>query len=229
MDLLYTIRRVVDKPSLSFARTHDRAVGFALVLMVMSLICAGAVEAQTASTQVTEDAEGIQTPDEQFPTDPTQGELGDGPALAPLDWASAEAWADEYFSTELAANRITGAVVGAIEGDDVVFLKGYGWQDLGRQIPLDPKRTMIRMCSISKTFTASAIMQLVEEGRIRSVDDPVNPYLKRYKLPPPYGDQVTIGQLMTHSSGMAGHFSPQGTMKDIPVPVDENEVALYFR
>ncbi|MEM6539037.1 MAG: serine hydrolase domain-containing protein, partial [Pseudomonadota bacterium] len=73
------------------------------------------------------------------------------------------------------------------------------------------------------------IMQLVEEGRIRSVDDPVNPYLKRYKLPPPYGDQVTIRQLMTHSSGMAGHFSPQGTMKDIPVPVDENEVALYFR
>ncbi|MEM9898587.1 MAG: hypothetical protein AAF742_04330, partial [Pseudomonadota bacterium] len=147
LDLLYTIRRVVDKPSLSSARTNDRSVGFAFVLMAMSLISlisAGAAEAQTASTQVTEDAEGIQAPDEQSPTDPTQGELGDGPALAPLDWASAEAWADEYFSTELAANRITGAVVGAIEGDDVVFLKGYGWQDLGRQIPLDPKRTMIR-------------------------------------------------------------------------------------
>ncbi len=154
--------------------------------------------------------------------------VGAAEARVEFDGGEIEAWADAYFGAELDARRITGASVGVIQDGEVVFLKGYGWQDFGRGIPLDPEKTMIRMCSISKTFTATAIMQLLERGLIQSLDDPVNKYLTRYQLPPPRGGKVTIRQLMTHSSGMAGHFSPQGALTDIDVPVASDDVARFF-
>ncbi|MEM6302576.1 MAG: serine hydrolase domain-containing protein [Pseudomonadota bacterium] len=139
------------------------------------------------------------------------------------------AWADDYFGTALANKQMTGASVGFVQDGEVLFLKGYGWEDQRAEIALDPRQTRFRMCSTSKTVTATAIMQLVERGAISSLDDPVNDYLQRYQLPPPYGDQVTFRQLMTHSSGMAGHFTPQGTKEDIAVPVDAETVQEFFR
>ena len=140
-----------------------------------------------------------------------------------------ESWADEYFGAALANKRINGASVGFIQDGEVLLLKAYGWEDQKAQTPLDPEQTRFRMCSTSKTVTATALMQLVERGQIASLDDPVNKYLKRYQLPPPYGDDVTFRQLMTHSSGMAGHFTPQGTKKDLAVPVDARTVKAFFR
>ncbi|MEM0952853.1 MAG: serine hydrolase domain-containing protein [Pseudomonadota bacterium] len=146
-----------------------------------------------------------------------------------FDSREIEAWADEYFGTALENKQMTGASVGFIQDDEILFLKGYGWEDQKAQIPLDPRQTRFRMCSTSKTVTATSVMQLVERGAIDSLDDPVNNYLQRYKLPPPYGDQVTFRHLMTHSSGMAGHFTPQGTKKDLPVPVSAEIVRDFFR
>ncbi|MEM7077834.1 MAG: serine hydrolase domain-containing protein [Pseudomonadota bacterium] len=139
------------------------------------------------------------------------------------------AWADEYFGPRVAAGVINGAAIGVIQDGNTVLLRGYGWEDMAREIPLDPQRSKIRMCSVSKTFTATAILQLRDRGLIQSLDDPVNTYLKRYQLPGPAGAAVTLRQLMTHSSGMAGHYTPQGTKLDLPVPVDAAEVASLFR
>ncbi|MEM0953801.1 MAG: serine hydrolase [Pseudomonadota bacterium] len=150
-------------------------------------------------------------------------------ARTDFDAQEIEALADEYFNEALAQKRMTGASVGFVQDGEVVFLKAYGWEDQAKSIPLDPRRTRFRMCSTSKTVTATALMQLVERGQIESLDDPVNRYLKRYQLPPPYGDDVSFRQLMTHSSGMAGHATPQGTKKDMPVPVAAEEVQWMFR
>lgn len=156
--------------------------------------------------------------------------------VAPFSWsaiqfdqAALQTWADNFFQPRVDAGIFNGASVGVVQNGQTVFLKGYGYEDLGRKVPLDPNATMIRMCSVSKTFTATAILQLRDRGLIQSLDDPANKYLKRYQLPPPYGDDVTIRQLMTHSSGMAGHFTPQGTKLDIPVPVSEDIVAEMFQ
>ena len=157
------------------------------------------------------------------------GGIESAAARTVFDGEEIEAWADEYFATALANKQINGASVGFIQDGEILFLKAYGWQDQNAQIPLDPERTRFRMCSISKTVTATALMQLLERGQIASLDDPVNKYLKRYQLPPPYGDNVTIRQLMTHSSGMAGHFTPQGTKEDLAVPVDAKTVQAFFR
>ncbi|MEM1019733.1 MAG: serine hydrolase domain-containing protein [Pseudomonadota bacterium] len=140
-----------------------------------------------------------------------------------------ETWADDYFGTALANKRINGASVGFIQDGSILFLKAYGWEDQKARIPLDPRQTGFRMCSTSKTVTATALMQLLERGQIASLDDPVNAYLTRYKLPPPYGDEVTFRQLMTHSAGMAGHGTPQGTKRELAVPVDAKTVKALFR
>ncbi|MEM6536758.1 MAG: serine hydrolase domain-containing protein [Pseudomonadota bacterium] len=150
-------------------------------------------------------------------------------ARTEFDAAKLEAWADEYFGTAVANNRINGASVGFIQDGQTLFLKAYGWQDQKEKVPLDPSQTRFRMCSTSKTVMATSLMQLVERGQIDSLDDPVNKYLKRYQLPPPYGGQVTFRQLMTHSSGMAGHATPQGTKKDLAVPLDSGAVQKFFR
>ena len=150
-------------------------------------------------------------------------------ARTEFDDKEIETWADEYFGTALANRQINGASVGFIQDGEILLLKAYGWEDQKAQIPLNPEQTRFRMCSTSKTVTATALMQLVERGEIDSLDDPVNKYLKRYQLPPPYGDDVTFRQLMTHSSGMAGHFTPQGTKKDLAVPVDARTVKAFFR
>lgn len=151
------------------------------------------------------------------------------PVRTQFDAAAVEAWAESFFAPLIEDKRLTGASFGLVQDGEVVFLRGWGHEDLGRGVELDPLRTLFRMCSTSKTFTATSLMQLVERGAIASLDDPVNRYAKRFQLPPPYGDQVTLRQLMTHSSGMAGHFTPQGTQIDHPVPVSEAEVAKMFR
>ncbi|MEM1145182.1 MAG: serine hydrolase domain-containing protein [Pseudomonadota bacterium] len=151
-----------------------------------------------------------------------------GLARIDFDPATIEQWADDYFLPRIEAGLFNGASFGLIQNGEVRFLKGYGFEDQAAGIPLDPAKTLIRMCSISKTFTATALLQLRDRGLIASLDDPVNAYLKRYQLPPPLGPDVTIRQLMTHSSGMAGHFTPQGTTRDLEVPVSSEIVAEMF-
>ncbi|MEM8564491.1 MAG: serine hydrolase [Pseudomonadota bacterium] len=138
------------------------------------------------------------------------------------------AWADEYFEQELRDGTITGASFGVVQDGEIVFLKGYGYQDEARGTPVDPAQTRFRVCSTSKTFTSTAMMQLVESGAIQSLDDPVNKYLKRYRLPPPDGARVTIRQLLTHSSGMAGHFRPQGTKATTTMTMGPAEISEFF-
>ena len=146
-----------------------------------------------------------------------------------LDRQRVAEWADSFFTPRVQANVINGASIGVVQNGEIVFLKGYGWQDKALGIPLDPDTTGIRMCSVSKTFTATAILQLRDKGLITSLDDPVNKYLKRYQLPGEDGQKVTIRQLMTHSSGLAGHFTPQGSKDDLPVPLPAEQVAHMFR
>ncbi|MEM9257869.1 MAG: serine hydrolase domain-containing protein [Pseudomonadota bacterium] len=139
------------------------------------------------------------------------------------------AWSDAYLSKALNNRQIVGAAAGLIREGEIVFLRGYGWQDKAKGIPFDPEATRIRACSISKTFTATAGMQLVERGLLPSLDAPINPYLKRFKLPPPHGDRVTLRQLMTHTAGMTGAAgTPQGIACDLEPPVDAAELGLIL-
>ncbi len=82
-------------------------------------------------------------------------------------------------------------------GDHVLFSEGFGFANLELNV-LNTTETMFRVGSVSKQFTAAAILQLQERGLL-TTDDPISLYLPAY----PGGDQITIHQLLTHTSGIA--------------------------
>ncbi|MBV7257129.1 beta-lactamase family protein [Pacificimonas sp. WHA3] len=94
----------------------------------------------------------------------------------------------------------SGAVM-IVRNDEVILSKGYGKQNIERDIPVDPETTLFRPGSISKLFTWVSVMQLVETGRL-DLDRDVNAYLKNFQIKDTYpGQPVTMRHIMTHSAG----------------------------
>lgn len=124
------------------------------------------------------------------------------PAISPassLSAAEAESWLDGFFLYALRSGDIAGAVVVIVKDEQVLLAKGYGYADYDKQTPVDPKATLFRWGSTSKLFTWTAVMQLVEQGKI-DLDADVNQYLD-FRIPPREGKPVTMRNLLTHTAG----------------------------
>jgi len=80
------------------------------------------------------------------------------------------------------------------------FAKGYGYADVKNKKPVLPDRTLFRIASVSKLFTWTAVMQLVEQGKL-DLNVDVNSYLKEFKIPPTFPEPITLGHMMSHSAG----------------------------
>ena len=90
-----------------------------------------------------------------------------------------------------------------VKNGKVIFKKGYGYANFEWKVQNAPD-TKFRIGSISKQFTATLIMQLVEEGKIK-LDGKITDYLPEYRKDP--GDSVTIHQLLNHTSGIKSYTS----------------------
>lgn len=99
------------------------------------------------------------------------------------------------------SNHVAGAAVSIVKDGKVLFKKGYGYANLEKNIPVDAETTSFQIASISKVFTATAVMQMVEQGKL-SLDEDVNNYLTAFKIDNPYSKPVTLGTLLTHTSGL---------------------------
>jgi len=131
---------------------------------------------------------------------PAIGAAASGAALShELTAQDAQAWLDGLMPTALRTARTPGAVVVIVKDGQVLFEKGYGLADEKRRIPVDPQRTLFRPGSTSKLFTWTAVMQLVEQGKL-DLDVDVNRYLD-FKIPPLDGQPITLRQIMTHRAG----------------------------
>jgi CubicO group peptidase (beta-lactamase class C family) len=119
--------------------------------------------------------------------------------LARLTASDAEGWIGGYMPYALRRNGIPGAVVVVVKDGQIVFSKGYGTSDVATGAPVDPAKTLFRPGSISKLFTFTAVMQLVDQGKI-DLDADVNRYLD-FEIPPFDGKPVTMRHMMTHSAG----------------------------
>ena len=84
------------------------------------------------------------------------------------------------------------------EDGEVIFRNGYGFANMEWKIP-NTSETLFRIGSISKQFTATIIMQLVEEGKI-DLDGKLTDYLSDYRKDT--GDKISIHQLLNHTSGI---------------------------
>lgn len=118
---------------------------------------------------------------------------------AELDAADVEAWLDGFMPYALDRGQIAGAVVVVVRGDGSVLQKGYGFADVASREPVDPQTTLFRPGSVSKLFTWTAVMQLVEEGKL-DLDQDVNAYLD-FEIPPYEGEPITLRNIMTHTPG----------------------------
>lgn len=116
------------------------------------------------------------------------------------DVAGLTAFFDGAMHVGMQEHHITGAVVAIVKGGQVLFSKGYGESNLARGTPIDPATSLFRIGSVTKTFTWTAVMQLVEEGKL-DLDKDVNTYLKGVQIPRTYAKPVTMRTLMTHTAG----------------------------
>jgi CubicO group peptidase (beta-lactamase class C family) len=124
---------------------------------------------------------------------------------------------DGLIPAELARHDIAGAVVSVVKGGQVLFAKGYGYADVARKIPVSPEKTLFRIASISKLFNATAVMQLVEQGKL-DLDEDIARYLD-FEIPRRYPDKITLRNLLTHTAGFEETFKqlPADSGKSVPL------------
>src|SRR5438477_4841821 len=122
------------------------------------------------------------------------------PAPAPeLTKADFETFLDALIPSQLQNRNIAGAVVSVVKDGNVLFQKGYGYADVEAKRPVLPDQILFRPGSISKLFTATAVMQLVEQGNL-DLDRDVNDYLD-FATPKTYSESITLRRLLTHTAG----------------------------
>src|SRR5580698_6595513 len=121
------------------------------------------------------------------------------PAAHSLERADLEPWLDGFMPYAIERGDVAGAVVTVVKNGEVIFAKGYGLADVEKHKPVDPERTMFRPGSISKLFTWTAVMQLVEQGKL-DLDHDVNEYLD-FKIPPRSDGPITLRNILTHTPG----------------------------
>ncbi len=110
-----------------------------------------------------------------------------------------DAWLDGYMPYALARGDAAGAVVVVVKDGKVLTQRGFGYADVGTRRPVDPETTLFRQASVSKLITWTAVMQLVEQGKI-DLDRDINAYLD-FRIPAFAGKPVTMRNLMTHTGG----------------------------
>ncbi len=132
------------------------------------------------------------------------------PSTHELTTEDVNAFFDGLMPSYLQKEDIAGAVISIVKDGKVLFAKGYGFADVEKRKPVSPSDTLFRPGSISKTFTWTAVMQLVEQGKI-DLDRDVNDYLD-FKIPPAFGKPITMRNIMTHTPGF------EETAKELFVP-----------
>lgn len=136
-----------------------------------------------------------------------------------LDAADIDDWLDGFMGHAMPAGDIAGAVVVVVKDGKLLTQRGYGFADVEARRAVRPEATLFRVGSISKLFTWTAVMQLVEERKI-DLDADINRYLD-FRIPPRGGKPVTMRQLMTHTAGFDERLKGLFTAKrENLVPLD---------
>lgn len=117
---------------------------------------------------------------------------------------------DTYIKSEMQRQQIPGISLAVVRNGKIALLKSYGFSNLEHRIPMKPE-TVFQSGSMGKQFTASAVMLLVEEGRL-SLDDKISKYLADV---PESWKEITVRHLLTHTAGMGEYPSDFDTRRDL--------------
>jgi CubicO group peptidase (beta-lactamase class C family) len=184
--------------------------GLAMALMVLLLAAGGSAQKRQNPAKMVPEAQSP-TPNITPPSthDLTVDDLG--------------AFLDGLVPAYLQKQDIAGAVIAVVKDGKVMFAKGYGFADIEKQKPVSPSDTLFRPGSISKLFTWTSVMQLVEQGKL-DLDRDVNDYLD-FKIPPAFGKPITLRNIMTHTPG----FEETAKSLFVPTAADMRPLDEYIK
>ena len=116
------------------------------------------------------------------------------------DGAAVGAFIDGVLRAQMDRYKFPGAVVAIVKDGAVLYAAGYGHANIEKDLPVDPATSLFRIASTTKLFTWTAVMQLVEQGKL-DLDTDINTYLKNVKIPSTFPQPITLRHLMTHTAG----------------------------
>lgn len=143
-------------------------------------------------------------------------------AKGPIDPNEVAAFADRFFAQPEIAKSLTGAIAVIVKDNQIMLNKGYGYADVKTKKPIDPKTTLFRMASITKSVTSTAVMQLAEQGKL-DIHKDITAYMPDIKIKNETGVPVTVANLMSHTTGFdftdsTANVVPQ---KDGTIPLND--------
>jgi CubicO group peptidase (beta-lactamase class C family) len=144
---------------------------------------------------------------EQEEDAPDSAEIAHSPMNGPGDAQEVEAFFDELIAKQLREEHVAGTMVAVVKDGRLVFAKGYGYADLEERVPVVAERTLFYPGSAGKLFTWTAVMQLVEEGKL-DLNVDINSYLD-FKIPDTFPEPITMADLMTHTAGFEEQYAAQ--------------------
>ncbi len=187
----------------NFSATHpvERWVMGPVTLLVVALIAVVAftsghspVSAVTGDSSTQPVASAV-----VLPATAAQGIVGATPS--PLDSPEAfEQFLDDVMVDHVDRFDLAGASITVVKGGEVWVAKGYGHADIAAGTPVDADDTVFPTASVAKLFTWTAVMQLVEQGRL-DLDAQVNRYLSGFQIPDAFDEPVRVWHLLSHTAG----------------------------
>ena len=162
------------------------------VLLCFTLLCVLLAQSRAAQSPQA-------TPVPPSPQAPATSEATVTEPPHELTAADVHAFLDGFMPMQLERENIAGAVVLVVKDGAILFSKGYGYSDVENKAPVTVDATLFRPGSISKLFTWTAVMQLVEQNKL-DLDRDVNDYLD-FKIPAKFGKPITLRNIMTHTPG----------------------------
>ncbi|MDQ6824924.1 MAG: beta-lactamase family protein, partial [Candidatus Eremiobacteraeota bacterium] len=108
-----------------------------------------------------------------------------------IDWLARQTLAEQH---------LAGFSLAIAQDGKLIYTQAYGYRNIAQHLPATPQ-TIYNIASITKQFTATSIMLLQEDGKL-NIDDPLSKYLANY----PWADQVTVRELLNHTSGIPDYL-----------------------
>lgn len=118
----------------------------------------------------------------------------------PADLTRLQTELEPKINDEIQKGHLPGMAIGIVKNGKLIYAKGFGVAKLGTNTPVT-SRSLFHMASVTKTFVATAVMQLVEQGKI-DLDAPVTKYLPYFKMDDERYRDIKIRQMLSHTSGI---------------------------
>ncbi|MBI5889697.1 MAG: beta-lactamase family protein [Nitrosomonadales bacterium] len=146
-------------------------------------------------------------------------------AVARGDYAYTKEYVTWLIGQGMSDDDVTGLSIALVDDQQVVWAQGFGYADAAAGIKASPE-TQYHLGSIAKVFTATAAMQLADQGRL-DIDQPLKNYLPAFSIKSRYGDTrgITPRNIMTHHSGLPGYWV-RGLSERHPARFEEQVAAV---